>query len=43
LLKVDNVVGDDAKGLEDLGINPTPIELIVPSYLQRYQPGGRFA
>ncbi|MEK9861133.1 MAG: sugar nucleotide-binding protein, partial [Alphaproteobacteria bacterium] len=43
LLKVDNVVGDDAKGLDDLGINPTPIELIVPSYLQRYQPGGRFA
>jgi len=43
LLKVDNVVAEDALGLRDLGIDPTPIELIVPSYLERYQPGGRFA
>ena len=43
LLKVDNVAADDLPGLEDLGVQPTPIDLIVPSYLERYQPGGRFA
>ena len=43
LLKVDNVASADLPGLEELGIHPTPIDLIVPSYLERYQPGGRFA
>ena len=43
LLKVDNVASADLPGLEELGIQPTPIDLIVPSYLERYQPGGRFA
>ena len=28
--------------LADLGIQPTPAELILPSYLDRYRPGGRF-
>ena len=37
LLKADNVVGADARTLEDLGITPTPIELIVPDYLARYR------
>ena len=37
LLKVDNVVAEGAKGLADLGIAPTPIELIVPEYLARYR------
>ena len=37
LLKVDNVVADGAKGLSDLGIAATPIELIVPQYLARYR------
>ena len=27
-------------GLTDLGITPTPVELVVPAYLSRYQPGG---
>ena len=27
-------------GLEELGIVPTPVELIVPAYLRRFQPGG---
>ena len=43
LLKVDNIASADRPGLDDLGIQPTPIDLIVPSYLERYQPGGRFA
>ena len=37
LLKSDNVVGAGARGLADLGIAPTPIELIVPEYLARYR------
>ncbi len=41
-LKIDNVVGAAAKTLADLGIQPTPAELILPSYLDRYRPGGRF-
>ena len=42
LLKFDNVVGATANTLDDLGITPTAIELITPSYLERFQPGGRF-
>jgi len=37
LLKVDNVVAEGALTLADLGITPTPIELIVPDYLTRYR------
>ena len=43
LLKIDNVVSGDLPGLDALDIQPTPIDLIVPDYLARYQPGGRFA
>jgi uncharacterized protein YbjT (DUF2867 family) len=38
LLKTDNVVAADAATLADLGIAPTPIELVVPEYLARYRP-----
>ncbi|TSD90112.1 complex I NDUFA9 subunit family protein [Mycobacterium sp. KBS0706] len=41
-LKIDNIVAPSAKTLADLGIQPTPAELILPSYLDRYRPGGRF-
>ncbi len=37
LLKTDNVVSEGALTLSDLGIEPTPIELIVPSYLARHR------
>jgi hypothetical protein len=40
MLEKDNVVSDGALGLRDLGITPTPVELIVPAYLSRFQPGG---
>jgi uncharacterized protein YbjT (DUF2867 family) len=40
MLSHDNVVAAGALGLADLGIVPTPVELIVPSYLSRFQPGG---
>ena len=40
LLSKDNVVSSEAAGLPELGIMPTPVELIVPAYLSRFQPGG---
>lgn len=43
MLKSDNVVDDDAKGLSDLGITPTLVEAILPAYLHHYRPKGQFA
>jgi NADH dehydrogenase len=40
MLAKDNVVSEGALGLADLGIMPTPVELVVPGYLTRFQPGG---
>jgi uncharacterized protein YbjT (DUF2867 family) len=40
MLAHDNVVGPGVAGLAELGIVPTPVELIVAAYLGRYQPGG---
>jgi uncharacterized protein YbjT (DUF2867 family) len=40
LLATDNIVGPDMPGLQDLGVAPTPVELVVPAYLRRFQPGG---
>ena len=40
-LREDNVVADDALGLGDLGIQPTPVESILPTYVHRYRKGGR--
>ncbi len=40
MLSHDNVVAPDAQGLPDLGLVPTPVELVVPGYLRRFQPGG---
>ena len=37
-LETDNVVNKKEKGLKDLGITPTPLEAIVPSYLVCYKP-----
>jgi len=42
LLRHDNVASPDMPGLRDLGIEPTALEVIVPTYLERYRPGGRF-
>jgi uncharacterized protein YbjT (DUF2867 family) len=43
MLGKDNVVSDGAAGLAAFGITPTPLEAIVPSYLVRYRPKGRFS
>ncbi len=40
LLKRDNVVAGGVPGLPELGIIPTPVELMVPSLLQRFRRGG---
>jgi NADH dehydrogenase len=40
MLKRDNVANPDLPGLADLGVVPTPIELVVPGYLARYRKGG---
>lgn len=37
LLERDNVVSPGAAGLADLGITPTPLEVVVPGYLAPYR------
>ncbi|MGB0631729.1 MAG: complex I NDUFA9 subunit family protein [Alphaproteobacteria bacterium] len=39
LLRHDNVVSGDLPGLDDLGIEATALEAILPTYLQRYRRG----
>lgn len=41
-LAYDNVVSDGARTLADLGIDPTPMDLILPGYLWRYRPAGQY-
>ncbi len=43
LLKTDNIVAPTAAGLADLGITPTSVEAVVPSYLWRYRAKGEYA
>lgn len=43
LLKKDNVVADNALTLKDLGVAATALEVIAPSYLDRFRPGGRYS
>ncbi len=38
----DNVVSDGARGFSGLGIQPAPMDLILPGYLWRHRPGGQF-
>ena len=37
LLKRDNVPSAGSAGLSDLGITPTAVEAIIPTYLDRYR------
>jgi NADH dehydrogenase len=43
LLKTDNVTSGAYPGLADLGITPTTLEAVLPSYLYRYRKGGQYA
>ena len=40
MLEQDNIVAAGMPGLAELDIVATPVELAVPSYLRRFQPGG---
>jgi uncharacterized protein YbjT (DUF2867 family) len=42
LLKHDNVVSAGALTLRDLGIEPTAVEVILPTYIDRFRKGGWF-
>ncbi len=39
-LKTDNIVDDSALTLKHMGIAPTSMDVVLPEYLTRYQPGG---
>lgn len=41
-LRRDNVVSAGAKGFAELGITPTPMESVMPSYLWLHRPGGQY-
>ena len=43
LLKKDNVVSPTAAGLADLGITPTSVEAVIPTYLWRYRARGEYS
>jgi len=43
LLGCDNVVADGMPGFREMGIVPTAIEAILPTYLDRFRKGGRFS
>jgi uncharacterized protein YbjT (DUF2867 family) len=43
LLKADNAVSGAYPGLSDLGITPTTLESVLPTYLYRYRKGGQYA
>lgn len=42
MLKDDNVVDPKAAGLDRLGLTPTAVESIVPTYMDRFRRGGRW-
>lgn len=43
LLKHDNVVAPGTPGLAELGVAPTAVEVILPTYLGTYRSGGPYA
>jgi NADH dehydrogenase len=43
LLRRDNVADPALPGLEALGVTPTAVEAILPTYLWKYRQGGQFA
>jgi uncharacterized protein YbjT (DUF2867 family) len=42
LLEQDNVVDSGAPDLGTLGVTPTGLELVLPTYIDRFRRGGRF-
>lgn len=43
LLESDNVVHPGRPGFAELGLTPTAAEVILPTYLDRFRPGGRYS
>jgi NADH dehydrogenase len=43
MLTRDNVVSGNLPGLAELGVAPTAVEAVIPTYLYRYRKGGQFA
>ena len=43
LLRADNVAAAGVPGLAQLGVAPTAVEAIIPTYLYRYRKGGQYA
>ncbi len=43
LLRTDNVASGAYPGLAELGVTPTTLESVLPSYLYRYRRGGQYA
>jgi hypothetical protein len=41
-LRNDNIVSDNAKGFQELGIEPATLESILPEYLWRFRPSGQY-
>ena len=41
-LAVDNVVSEDARGFDALGMQPTAMEPVLPDYLWRFRPSGQY-
>lgn len=41
-LRRDNVVSEHARTFADLGIEPTPLESVLPEYLWKYRPSGQY-
>src|SRR5262245_49351429 len=43
LLRRDNVLSGLHPGLTDLGVRPTALEAVIPTYLERYRPRGWYS
>lgn len=43
MLETDNVVSPGAPGLPELGVSPTALESVIPTYLWKFRRGGQFA
>jgi len=43
MLRADNVVSGLYPGLADVGVTPTTLEAVLPTYLYRYRKGGQYA
>jgi uncharacterized protein YbjT (DUF2867 family) len=43
LLKRDNVISGLFPGLTELGVRPTALEAVIPSFLDRFRPGGWYS